>query len=117
MTLGELRQERAFPVVVADERGVITYVNEPFERVFGWGAAEIVGRPLTRIIPPTLHDAHHLGFSRFIMTGTATLLNQPLALTAVTRQGKEFDAQHTIVAERQDGRWVFGAMIAPLGPV
>ena len=114
MTVDELRRERGVPVVIADHQGVITYVNEPFETVFGWRAPEVVGKPLTIIIPPNLHDAHHLGFSRFLTTSKATLLNQPLRLMAITKDGREFDAEHLITAEQQHGQWVFGATIRPL---
>ena len=102
------------PVVIADQQGRITQVNQSFETVFGWRRQEIIGQPLTVIIPKQLHDSHHLGFSRFLTTGAATLLNQPLSLKAVTKAGREFEAEHTIVAEQRQGRWVFGATIRPL---
>lgn len=114
MTIEELKRRSEVPVVLADARGTITYVNGQFERVFGWTASELIGQPLTTFIPPNLHDAHHLGFSRFLTTGAPTLLNQPLKLKAITKAGREFDAEHFIVAEQQRGQWVFGATIRPL---
>ena len=114
MTLQELQRHQDVPVVIADHQGTITHVNERFERVFGWRAQEIIGKPLTIIIPSDLHDAHHLGFSRFLTTGKPTLLNQPLKLKAVTKDGREFNAEHTITAEQRQGEWVFGAIIKPL---
>ncbi len=116
-TINEIMQETNVPVVLADQEGQITYVNDQFEAVFGWHASEIMGRPLTVIIPKNLHDAHHLGFSRFLTTGKPTLLNQPLKLKTVTKKGREFDAEHTIVAEQKQGQWVFGATIRPLDEV
>lgn len=114
-TIRELRKETGVPVVIADEEGLINYVNQRFEKVFGWPANEIVGRPLTTIIPRNLHDAHHLGFSRFLTTGKPTLLNQALKLKAVTKAGQEFEAEHMIIAEREKNQWIFGASIRPLG--
>ena len=113
-TIDEIMQESQLPVVVADHQGLITHVNPPFEAVFGWRKDDILGRPLTVIIPKTLHDAHHLGFSRFLTSGKPTLLNQPLKLKAVTKDGREFESEHFIVAQMQDGQWVFGATIRPL---
>lgn len=113
-TLDAIKQETDVPVVIADHRGLITFVNQPFTAVFGWTPKEIIGKSLATIIPTNLHDAHHLGFSRFTSTGTPTLLNQPLALKAVGKNGKEFDAEHFIVAEQRDGQWMFGATIRPL---
>ena len=113
-TVDEMLRETDMPVVVADYQGLITHVNARFEAVFGWQGQEIIGKPLTTIIPRRLHDAHHLGFSRFLTTGTTTLLNQPLNLQAVTKAGQEIEAEHLIVAEQRQGQWVFAASIRPL---
>jgi len=42
------------------------------------------------------------------------LLGQSLNLKAVSKDGKEFDAEHYIIAEHHEDQWVFGAMIRPL---
>lgn len=109
-TIADLRASGG-ALVVADESGLITEVNEAFERLFGWGRAEIVGRPLSTIIPGNLRDAHHLGFARFLSTEKPTLLDRPLVLKAVDKSGAVFEAEHYIVAERRDDRWFFGAAI------
>jgi PAS domain S-box-containing protein len=114
MTMDQLKSEVGLPVVIVDRDGSISYVNKRFETIFGWKPEEIVGQPLTIIIPKNLHAAHHLGFSRFLLTEQPTLLNQPLKLKAVTKDGKEFDSEHIIMAEQQEGRWAFGATIRPL---
>ena len=36
--------------------GIITSWNPGAARLFGYGVDEIVGQPITRIIPPELHD-------------------------------------------------------------
>ncbi len=113
-TIDEMKRETDLPVVIADHEGFITFVNEAFQLVFGWNSEEILGKTLTTIIPRSLHDAHNLGFSRFLLTGTPTLLGQLLKLTAVTKDGKEFEAEHYIIAEHQEDQWGFGAMIRPL---
>lgn len=113
MTIEELEKRTDVPVVVVDDQGLITFVNAPFESVFGWPPKEIIGRPLTVIIPTNLHDAHQLGFSRFLTTGTPTLLNQPLRLKAITKDGRVFEAEHTIMAEQRNGAWNFAATIKP----
>ena len=113
-SLDELKREKDKPVVIADHQGCIRYVNPRFEVVFGWKGSEVLGKPLSIIIPTHLHDAHHLGFSRFLTTERPTLLGQPWNLKAVSKDGREFDAEHVISAEKVDGQWVFGATIRPL---
>lgn len=114
MNMDQVLQETRIPAVVADHQGLITQVNQRFEEVFGWRRGEILGKPLTTLIPKTLHDAHHLGFSRFLMTGKPTLLNRPLKLQVIAKDGRVVDAEHFIVAEQRHGHWVFAATIRPL---
>ena len=114
MTLDELLKTSDAPVVLVDQRGSVTFVNDRFSEVFGWARGEIVGKPLTAIIPRDFHDAHHLGFSRFITTEKATLLGQSLKLKAMAKDGRVFDAEHFILGERREGQWVFGATIQPI---
>jgi PAS domain S-box-containing protein len=113
-TIDEARGVKDLPVIIANHQGIVVDVNELFEAVFGWKRSEIVGSTLAAIIPENLRDAHHLGFSRFLATGTPSLLNQPLALRAVTKDGREFDAEHYIIAEESNGEWKFAATIRPL---
>ena len=113
-TIKELIVEKDIPVVISDHNGFITYVNKSFEEIFGWNKNEVTGKPLTLIIPKKLHDSHNLGFSRFLTTSMPTLLNKPLNLKAVTKDGREIDSEHIIIAERENGKWVFGATIRPL---
>jgi PAS domain S-box-containing protein len=115
MTLAQLREEVRVPVVLADHPGFVKNVNARFEEVFGWSRAEIVGKPITVLIPAVLQDAHHMGFSRFLMTGQGKLLGRPLKLTAVTRLGTELAIELTLVAEQRGGEWTFGATLRPLG--
>jgi PAS domain S-box-containing protein len=114
MTLEELQRITDVPVVLADHTGCITYVNPRFVSVFGWAEAEVVRKPLSVLIPMTMRDAHNLGFSRFLTTGRPTLLNQPLELNALAKNGQEIGAEVTIVAEEQAGHWTFGATLRPL---
>jgi nitrogen-specific signal transduction histidine kinase len=112
-TIAELKQS-ANPVVVADHEGTIVDVNAHFETVFGWSAQEIIGQPLTVILPPFFRDSHNLGFARFSATGVSTVLNHPLNLKAVTKDNREIESEHFIIAEQQAGRWLFAATLRPL---
>lgn len=113
-TIKELMDKNDIPVVIADHNGFITYINKDFEKAFGWSKDEIVGKPLKIIIPKNLHDAHNLGFSRFITTSMSKIMNKPLNLKAVTKDGHEIDSEHFIIAEKENDKWIFGATIRPL---
>ena len=113
-TIAEIKATPDKAVVMMNVDGLITYVNPVFETLFGWTQAEAIGQALTMIIPPKLRDAHNMGFSRFLTTGKPTLLGKALHLKAVTKDGREFEAEHFIVAEQTQGQWQFAATIQPL---
>ncbi len=113
-TIDRLKQENELPVLIADCQGLIVYVNERFNLVFGWQPDEILGHSLEAVIPRSYHDSHHLGFSRFAMTEQPTVLNHPLKLMAVTKEGREIESEHFIIAEQKQGQWMFAATLRPL---
>lgn len=113
-TLDDLRKEETKPVVIVDAQGIITYINQAFIDVYGWTKEEALGQALTIIIPDELHDAHHMGFSRFITTGEPKIMHTPLSLKARNKAGEVFDAEHYILGEKVDGEWVIAASVTPL---
>lgn len=113
-TFDEMKQEIDVPVVMTDNHGLVTYVNDCFTSVFGWSTDEIEGQIITVIIPNSFHDPHHLGFSRFLTTESSSILNHPLHLVGIAKDGKEIPAEHLIVAEKQQGVWAFMAILRPL---
>ena len=115
MRIDELRRQPGAPLIFANSAGYITEINDAFREAYGWDTSELVGRPLTTIIPPGFHDAHHLGFARFLTTGKPTILDQSLTLDVVRKDGRVVPAVHRILAERVGGAWTFAASITPVG--
>lgn len=116
-SLNEIKLETDIPVVITDSQGFVIYVNDCFSSVFGWSIAEIQGQTITKIIPEGFRDSHHLGFSRFLSTENSTILNHPLRLKGITKEGREIEAEHLIMAEKQEGEWLFMAMLRPLSEI
>jgi PAS domain S-box-containing protein len=104
-------------VIVADHEGNVVDGNAHFEEIFGWTVAELVGKPLTIILPPFFQDSHNLGFARFSATGQSKVLNHPLNLKAVTKDNREIESEHFIIAEKQGEQWLFAATLRPLEPI
>jgi len=70
----------------------------------------------TTIIPAEFHDAHNMGFARFLTTGHSELTGQPLELQTVDKNGRVSAAEHTIFAEKRGEAWLLAATIRPLIP-
>ena len=114
LTIDALKAETAVPVIIVDHEGTIVHINQVFEKTWGWKKEVLVGQTLATIIPENLKDAHQMGFSRFLLTGKPTILNQGLELAIVMANGEEAVAEHHIIAEKINGNWIFGATIRPL---
>lgn len=52
-------------IVSADARGVITYFNTGAQRIFGYGADEVMGHPLTMLMPERFRQDHVQGLARY----------------------------------------------------
>lgn len=98
-------------MIVADELGLIAHVDDSLERDLEWPHGELVGRPLTAIIPPRFRDAHQIGFARFLATRTPALLERPLAFVVLNGRGEERTAEHFITAKSTAGGWLFASSI------
>ena len=113
-TIAGILAERVLPAVLVDDTGAFVWANDAFEDAFGYPAGQTPGMLLSDIVPPALRDAHVMGFSRMLQTGRGTLLNQPLRLATLCRDGSVVAVEAVLVAERANGRWQFGATLRPL---
>jgi PAS domain S-box-containing protein len=78
--------------------------NRGAERMFGWRADEIVGRPLTVIMPERLRALHEQGLARVRATGHSKLAGSVIELVALHKDGREFPVELSIgVWDASDG--------------
>ena len=99
-------------IVCIDIAGVITMWNAQAEQMFGWKAAETIGKELaTTIIPIRYREAHARGFNHYLKTGETKLLNKVVELTAINYYGDEFPVELAIVPLQQTGGDHFCAFI------
>ncbi|HEX9952217.1 MAG TPA: PAS domain S-box protein, partial [Rubricoccaceae bacterium] len=60
-------------ILTIDASSTIRYVNRAALAVFGYAPAEIVGTPLSALMPVGLRPRHYAGVDRYIQTGERTL--------------------------------------------
>ena len=107
----EFKNETEVPIIFANYDGIITSVNRCFEESYLWPAEKLVGKPLSTIIPETLHDAHNMGFSKYRISGQPTLLSTPLELQIMLGNGEIIAAEHFIVDLKDHGQELVAAKI------
>jgi PAS domain S-box-containing protein len=52
-------------VLLADREGVIVYVNEPLQHLFGYQAADLIGNTIDMLVPESHRDQHHGHVKKF----------------------------------------------------
>ena len=81
-------------IVRIDASGCIIGWNDQAETIFGWTAADVLGRRLGDVIvPPGDRENHEQGVRRFLDTGKAKILNRRIEATALHRSGREFPVE------------------------
>jgi len=77
-------------IVLADHIGRIMDWNQAAERMFGFTKEEIVGKPLTVIMPERYREAHTQGLARFKTTGETQVMGKTVTLYGLRKNGEEF---------------------------
>lgn len=84
-------------IVSVDAQQRIVLFNATAERVFGCPAAEAIGQPLDRFIPPRYRSAHAAHVARFAEGGgSSRAMGQLGSLVALRADGEEFPIEASI---------------------
>jgi len=104
-------------VVLADASATIVYANPASEALLGASPAELVGLPLTSMVPERYRLRHSEGFARFVRTGEPTLIGgSPVRLPLLRADGSEVDIELSLSAHETDaGEMLFLGSLRGLG--
>jgi PAS domain S-box-containing protein len=98
-------------VISIDESGAILFANPASVRIFGYDPAELIGKPLTVLMPEFLRKLHEKGFSRYLATGHRHINWQGTELTALRKNGQEFPVEISFGELSRGGHKVFTGFI------
>jgi PAS domain S-box-containing protein len=98
-------------VISIDEGGAILFANPATVRIFDYDPRELIGKPLTVLMPEFLRKLHEKGFSRYLATGQRHINWQGTELTALRKNGQEFPVEISFGELSRDGRKVFTGFI------
>ena len=98
-------------VISMDESGSILLANPATARIFGYDPAELIGKPLTVLMPEFMRKLHEAGFRRYLATGQRHLNWQGTEVTALRKNGQEFPVEVSFGEMISNGHKVFTGFI------
>jgi PAS domain S-box-containing protein len=98
-------------IVVADHRGRIVSWNRAASTLFGYAEAEVLGRPLTDLMPARYRDAHQKGLQRLRAGGEARLIGKVVELEGLRKDGSEFPLELSLATWQTQTETFFSGII------
>ena len=98
-------------IIVINKLQKIVLFNPTAERVFGYTAEEVIGRPLTRLMPKRFHQQHEKLVNAF---GQANVTNRQMGqnvLYGLRKDGHEFPIEVSISQSSVNGEQYFTAIL------
>ncbi|MGI8757862.1 MAG: PAS domain S-box protein [Acidimicrobiales bacterium] len=100
--------------IAADDSNHIIYVNDEAAELLGWARSELTGRRLTVIVPTELRESHLAGYTRYHLTGETHLLDRPVRVPALRRDGSQVDVELFLHVLPRPGPQVVAATLRPV---
>jgi PAS domain S-box-containing protein len=94
-------------IVSMDDKGAILFANPAIATVFGYDPTELIGKPLTVLMPEYMRELHVSGFRRYLATGQRHINWQGTELIALRKNGEEFPVEVSFGELARDGHKVF----------
>jgi len=98
-------------VITVDESGLILFTNPATKRIFGYDSAELIGRPLTTLMPDFMRKLHEAGFKRYLATGQRHINWQGTEFIGMRKNGEEFPLEISFGEEIRNGHRSFTGFV------
>ena len=109
---GSILQSALDCIIAIDSEGRIVEFNPAAERVFGFDAETVLGKPMVEIlIPPRYRESHRTGFKRYVETGESRIIGQRIELSAIRADGTEFPIELAITSSLVKNRQIVTAYL------
>jgi len=98
-------------VVTIDTASLIQLVNPAVRKIFGYEPSELIGRPLTVLMPERLANRHLAGVQQYVETDHRRLNWSAIELVGLRKNGEEFPVEISFAEVINDGHRTFTGFI------
>jgi PAS domain S-box-containing protein len=98
-------------VISMDDTGSILLANPATARIFGYDPVDLIGKPLTVLMPEFMRKLHEAGFKRYLATGERHLNWQGTEVIALRKNGQEFPVEVSFGEMISNGHKAFSGFV------
>jgi diguanylate cyclase (GGDEF)-like protein/PAS domain S-box-containing protein len=98
-------------IVTITPDGIIRWFNRGAERMFGHRSEEVIGQPVTLLMPARYQELCVAGLHRYLRTGDARVVGNTTELVGLRKDGSEFPIEMSLGETQEDGGRLFTGVI------
>lgn len=98
-------------VVVADGEARIVSFNDAAAKIFGYLESEVIGQPLTLLMPERYRDIHRSAHQRFASGNAGRTLQGPVEVPGLRKDGTEFPLEISVTTWSAEGQSYFAGIM------
>jgi len=98
-------------ITTIDSRGNIVFWNHAAEAIFGYVADEILGKPLTALMPERFRTAHQGRLERLVSGAKPRIIGKTIELSGLGKDGEEFPLELSLTTWETGEETFFTAII------
>src|SRR5512132_1152539 len=98
-------------IITIDEHGLIETFNPAAERLFGYRAAEVLGRNVRTLMPEPYQSKHDRYLKTYLTTGRAGIIGIGREVRGLRKDGSTFPMELAVGESRSGGRPLFAGIV------
>jgi PAS domain S-box-containing protein len=104
-------QSASDAIILSDANGSIIAWNSGAEGMFGYSQGEVLGKPISILVPPPLLEFHERGFKKIVGGGSSRILGETVEFNGVRKDGTEFPIELSLATWKSGGEMFFSGII------
>jgi diguanylate cyclase (GGDEF)-like protein/PAS domain S-box-containing protein len=98
-------------IVIITPEGIVRWFNRGAERIFGYGSKEVIGQPVTLLMPERYRELCVAGLHRYLRTEEARVVGGTTELVGLRKDASEFPIEMSLGETYEDGQRLFTGVI------
>jgi diguanylate cyclase (GGDEF)-like protein/PAS domain S-box-containing protein len=98
-------------IILADANGNIMFWNESARKIFGYAEQEILGKPLTLMMPERYRKDHQEGLERIKSTGQSEYIGKITEMSGLRKTGDSFPIELSVAMWRVEKETFFSGIV------